>query len=207
MVKQFVIGAAVALATGVCVQAAQAKGLTSNVFGTAFEPMVMSTISGDNFDLQSLDLALGPFNPPKVPQTEILTGTFADSSTASLSFKVGYFPFKTFNVGWTGLTSVSFAPLADSGYLGFDNIRYSTGPGGPAVVDYEDRTAGELVVDDLKTGGMDFKILWGVVYGPKNPLDFPIPVPEPATWSMLLLGFFGAGALIRRGRRQGVLAS
>ena len=32
-------------------------------------------------------------------------------------------------------------------------------------------------------------------------------VPEPATWAMMILGFFGLGSMIRRGRRQGALAA
>jgi hypothetical protein len=34
----------------------------------------------------------------------------------------------------------------------------------------------------------------------------PLGVPEPATWGLMLLGFFGAGALIRRRRRAFALA-
>jgi opacity protein-like surface antigen len=33
------------------------------------------------------------------------------------------------------------------------------------------------------------------------------PVPEPATWAMMIIGFTGAGVAIRRNRRQGALAT
>jgi hypothetical protein len=32
-------------------------------------------------------------------------------------------------------------------------------------------------------------------------------VPEPATWAMMLIGFFGLGAALRRRRAAGALAA
>jgi hypothetical protein len=37
-------------------------------------------------------------------------------------------------------------------------------------------------------------------------MDFPTQVPEPATWAMLLLGFFGVGSALRGARRKAALA-
>ena len=31
-------------------------------------------------------------------------------------------------------------------------------------------------------------------------------VPEPATWAMMIVGFFGAGSALRRARRMGAVA-
>jgi hypothetical protein len=35
---------------------------------------------------------------------------------------------------------------------------------------------------------------------------FASAVPEPATWGLLLLGFFGVGAMVRGSRRQDIIA-
>ena len=41
----------------------------------------------------------------------------------------------------------------------------------------------------------------------QQPYDIPSAgVPEPGTWAMMLIGFFGAGFAVRRGRRALVLA-
>jgi hypothetical protein len=39
--------------------------------------------------------------------------------------------------------------------------------------------------------------------------DAPAAVPEPATWAMLILGFLGVGAMVRKARRdmRGLLAA
>lgn len=56
-------------------------------------------------------------------------------------------------------------------------------------------------------GTPDFKIDW---VGSKNnydlvsqPISINAPLPEPATWGMMLLGFAGMGMVLRRGRRGG----
>lgn len=36
---------------------------------------------------------------------------------------------------------------------------------------------------------------------PAGFLEVSVPVPEPATWAMMLLGFFGVGAMMRHGQR------
>ena len=204
MLKRILAGAALAIAASLAAGSQASAALTSNVVGFAVDPMVMSTISGDSFDLQSLDLALGPFNGPG-KQSETVIGTFADSHTESLTFNVGY-GFHPFSIGWTGLSSVAFGQMPNDAYLALDNISYSTLIGAPGVVDFEDRTAGEVVSNQFLSGAMKFDLYWGVVYGPGNPVDFPTAVPEPTTWAMLLVGFTGMGAMIRRARRMAVSA-
>jgi len=39
-----------------------------------------------------------------------------------------------------------------------------------------------------------------------NPLSFALPTPEPGTWAMMVLGFGGAGAVLRRRRREAIAA-
>ena len=199
MSMRILTGAAVAAAISLGASGQAAAALTSNVFGFAVDPLVMSTVSGDAFDLASLDLALGPKNPSGL-QSETIFGLFADSHTDSMTFDVGY-GFHPRTIGWSGLQSVRFSHMPGDGYLALDNIRYATDAAGAGVVDFEDRTAGEVINTNFKSGKMNFDLYWGVVYGPANPVDFPTGVPEPATWAVLLTGFAGLGVALRRSRR------
>jgi hypothetical protein len=76
-------------------------------------------------------------------------------------------------------------PLAGSGPLSFGPGATAAGPGAPVVP-----------TDPSAPGG-------GGSAGPGipgNPVTPVGAVPEPSTWAMLLLGFFGLGTLFRRGR-------
>ncbi|WP_309603948.1 PEPxxWA-CTERM sorting domain-containing protein [Phenylobacterium sp.] len=199
MFRRILTGAALATAMTLGASGQASAALTSNVFGFAVDPLVMSTVSGDAFDLASLDLALGPHNPAGA-QSETIFGLFADSHTDSMTFDVGY-GFHPRAIGWSGLRSVRFSQMPGDGYLALDNIRYATDAAGAGLVDFEDRTAGEVINTSFKSGGMNFDLYWGVVYGPADPVDFPTGVPEPTTWALLLTGFAGLGLALRRARR------
>ena len=65
---------------------------------------------------------------------------------------------------------------------------------------------GAFTFDSVKTsfkvttlsdpGTLDFAVLSYTLFS-------PAAVPEPATWAMMIIGFGGVGALMRRGRRDG----
>jgi hypothetical protein len=192
---------AAAASLALAAPAARAGPLTSNVFGASVDPIVFS--AGVPFDLQSVDLALGPHNPPGGPQTITVLATFADSTTQNFNLSVGY-GFHAFGFGLANLDSVAFtAPQysdIDFGILAFDNLQFSTS-GGPMAVDFEDQIAGTVVNNDLQSGGGDFKFYWGVIYGPADPVDFPTSVPEPAEWALMILGLVGSGLMLRKARR------
>lgn len=85
-----------------------------------------------------------------------------------------------------GLTG---GPLAGSGPLSF-------GPGAPvtsAGAPGNPGTPGNPTTPGGGTGGSNT--------APITPVG---PVPEPSTWAMMLIGFFGLGVLLRHARRQSV---
>ena len=66
---------------------------------------------------------------------------------------------------------------------------------------------GAINVDAFGINDKGFVVLTtDIATGPNNFLYGPASVPEPATWAMMLLGVFGAGAMLRR-RRAGALAA
>jgi hypothetical protein len=180
-----------------------------------YEPITITKAGGGIFDLQSLDLAFGTGSPLGLHDTITLTGVFADShSEGPLVLDVQH-GFQTQQIDWTGLTSVTFLPfstiLGADGlpllrYLALDNLHYSTAGGGAAVSDFEDIAAGTGFANALESGGLNYGVWFGLVYGPERVMDFPTQVPEPATWAMLLLGFFGVGSALRGARRKAALA-
>jgi len=218
----WLVGAALAAAALGAASSANAA-LTSNVMGASgadvpglYNPIVMTSLSGQAFDLQSLDLALGPLNPPGTDTVHV-TGDFGGGVFQNVDIAVGY-PFVTHTLNWVGLQSLTFSPLTPQinglgeqfwGYLAFDNIKYATAGGGPAVVDFEDQIAGggSFLANERDSGGMHFEFWFSGIYGPNDMVDFPTGnIPEPATWGLMILGFAGVGAMLRSSRRKAALA-
>ncbi|RZA32552.1 MAG: PEP-CTERM sorting domain-containing protein [Lysobacteraceae bacterium] len=85
----------------------------------------MSRVDGSLFDLQSVELAFGPFNHGgRTADTTLVTGTFANGGTVSTTLTVG-FGFDTFTLNWANLSSVTFGALSGEEYMAFDNITYT----------------------------------------------------------------------------------
>ncbi|MCK8485503.1 PEP-CTERM sorting domain-containing protein [Aliiroseovarius sp. S2029] len=86
--------------------------------------LTMSRIGGGAFNLASLDLG-GWFEPSSSLQ---ITGNLTGGGTTSVILALG--AFTTYNLNWTGLSSVVFNSLAGSGdqYFGMDNIQVAAVP-------------------------------------------------------------------------------
>lgn len=97
---------------------------TSNVIGIGYSDTTVTTVSGDAFDLSTVDLAFGPFgHGGRQTDTTTVIGTLAAGGTLQTVLTVGY-GFQTYALNWKGLNSVTFGQLTGSEYLAFDNVRY-----------------------------------------------------------------------------------
>lgn len=101
----------------------------STVMASGYGDTVFTRPGGAVFSLNKVDLAFGPFNHNGLPSdTTTVTGTLQGGGTVSTVLDVGY-GFRTYQLNWTGLTSVTFGQLANaSEYLAFDNIVYNGVP-------------------------------------------------------------------------------
>ena len=114
------------------------------------------------------------------------------------------FTFHTGGLNSSGCDgSGNFYCFGNSGY-----VLPALGSGGSMSLNFNvtSNTAGSW--DPANWGTTDFKIDWT---GSQNnydlvskaiPLNVTPPVPEPATWGMMLLGFAGTGMAMRRSRRR-----
>jgi hypothetical protein len=170
--------------------------VTSTVMSTYIEPMTMTLTAGGAFDFNSISTALGWFNnpAPDFTDTETVTGHKAgcvgDDCTVQTSFSVGYsFQNHVFD-NFTDLDSVTFGALTQQFTppppFGGDPIPYT------GFIGFDDITVS--APGSNGTGSV------GVGEPPGG------PVPEPAAWSLLIAGFAGVGAMLRRGRRSAATA-
>jgi hypothetical protein len=164
----------------------------STVMATWIEPMVMTMTGGQTFDFNSVATGLGwynlhPLDDPQFPNwtdTETVTGhragcvgPFAECNVAT-SFQVGYQMQNHVLEGFTGLDAVTFGTMTPQVTTDLD--------GNPFPY------TGFIGFDDLNVTAPGF---------------VGDPVPEPASWGLMIAGFAGAGALLRRSRRQAALTT
>jgi len=155
----------------------------TSILATNTDPLLMTLTGGGAFSLQSVDLGLGWWNNPDpgFTDTETVTGQKANcvsNCTVTDSFTVGY-SFLTYSLtsDFTGLSSVSFAPLTTQ----------STTDSNGDPISY----SGWLGFDNIT-----FTAPGVVGEG----------TPEPAAWALMIMGFGGVGAVMRRNRRAAVAA-
>jgi len=102
-----------------------------------------------------------------------------------------------------GATTLNFATTFYG--LTYIGIHFGAGKGEVMPPGVGDQATAFYVVDFGATGGNTLMLNYAAssnvaVYSTKDK-PFDVPVPEPATWAMMILGFGGVGAMIRR-RRQ-----
>ena len=192
--------------------------------GSEFISDAFSAAVGDdlkfNFAFATSD---GTSSFPDYAFAELLTGTgdhfaylFTARTTTSGNTSPGFgLPANdaTLNPGTTPIIAGApdWAPLgsysgrcygAGCGYTGWIGSTYTIATAGTYKIRFGVSNYGDSIWDTglafngLKIGDVDIP----------NPGDPGSAVPEPATWAMMLIGFFGLGSMVRRGRRQSALS-
>jgi hypothetical protein len=148
----------------------------STFLETASEPLIVTLTAGGDFDLVSVKLGLDAFNT--TPTFDFVTVTGTKGAGCSVDCTVT----ANLQVGY------GFASYALAGFTGLSSVSF----GMQQMLNSDS----QLVADSGYLAFDDFAYL--------APGDMAIP--EPATWAMLLLGFFGTGALLRGARRKAAFA-
>jgi hypothetical protein len=99
--------------------------LSSTVMGIGFSDTTITRSGGGAFNLNSVDLAFGPFtHGGTITDATVVTGYLKNGATVSVVLTVDYW-FDTYELNWSNLNSVVFSTLINNGeYLAFDNIVY-----------------------------------------------------------------------------------
>ncbi|MBU1375370.1 MAG: PEPxxWA-CTERM sorting domain-containing protein [Alphaproteobacteria bacterium] len=106
----------------------------------------------------------------------------------------GAFNFTSFDIGWAGDTSESFA------------IGVNSPPSGVAFS--RSLTAGQQYALEVRNVSFLFSPAdFNSAGGGANFRYAITAIPEPASWALMITGFFGMGSALRRSRRQAVLAA
>lgn len=127
--------------------------------------------------------------------------TVADLLNASMSIAgdqyVSYFQI----TGSYNATSVTGTLTHDDGASLYDYL-------GNAVVSSPNETSQVTDNFTLPGGAHNFTLDYVEANGSPSVLNFNVAaVPEPATWAMMLIGFFGIGAMVRSRRNARVLTA
>jgi PEP-CTERM motif len=138
---------------------------------------------------------------------------------ASLPIMFGAIVRGTDLLTFNSASFVPNAPNSDAGYISLTNTSQSAStyhlylgitPQTPAqqpIIAYNIGTYGSGHPTEAQA---DLTHLWdyfqGTVTDPITQAPIVAGVPEPSTWAMMLIGFFGLGAVLRRSRRKASFA-
>jgi hypothetical protein len=142
----------------------------------------------------SLNAAGGPVNASSVNYTLTFDLTDFDHTTAQISGLFGgnfgalYLNTRFVRTIGGPTTSLAAFSLTSGFKAGLNTLDFQVGANGPPNVFRIDGLQGTAV---------------STLPPPPPPPDPTTGVPEPATWALMLTGFFGAGGLLRSRRRWG----
>jgi hypothetical protein len=158
-------------------------GYASNFMETALEPVTMSLTGGGAFDFLSVDLGLGDFNDGLSDTVQVI-GTKANCTVVNPG---------DCTVSTTLTVGTSFATYSLAQFTGLSLISF----GAQQLISHAfppQADGGYLAFDNVSVAAVV--------------TDGGAAVPEPSAWAMMIVGFGGVGALMRRkGRRAAVLSA
>lgn len=94
----------------------------STILALGYSSTTMTRDNNSVFSLSALDMSAGTYGDAG---TVLVTGFIAGGGTVSRNVDLDFF-FQSYNFNWSNLTSVVFGELPSTGYIGFDNISYSS---------------------------------------------------------------------------------
>jgi hypothetical protein len=119
--------------------------------------------------------------------------------SSNINSQAGFTFSNNKHYGDPAFTEIS-AGYSDGNIHDYFNGYYNTGAGYGSLMFWLYDGAGSVI----PVGELSFNVTSVSIDG--TPRAEAMPVPEPATWAMMLLGFGGLGAVLRRQRRSPVAA-
>jgi PEP-CTERM motif len=137
-------------------------------------------------------------------------GTFTTGSSVSPSLVTGITGTESFNSSLDSITGISSYASADNllyfptaPYVDFSGISFHTASSGDFNLFYDARTPGNWVLSQSLNPGGYAPADGGVGTAIDLQIAAVAAVPEPSTWAMMILGFFGVGFMAYR-RKEGM---
>ena len=148
------------------------------VLAASTEPLIITLTSGAPFSLQSVDMGLGWYNLPD-GDSETIVGTLANCTPAG--------------------PDDLHCQVSDTFHVGFSFKTYDLTPdfSGLSSVTFEPMTT----QDFNGFAGSGWIGYDNITFNSPGEVGEPVAAPEPAAWSLMILGFAAVGGLMRRRRR------
>jgi len=164
-------------------------------------PVVL--LGWDGFDVNEVDVTTLAFGPGGAPFDHSRGPHFEDLNGDGLTDLMAHYRVEEAGIAFGDMEACLRGERLDgSPFSGCDSVRTVPDMDGDALVDIEEATIGTNAIDpDTDEDGFDDGeevLVMGT--DPLDPLD-PTPVPEPASWLMLVAGAAFLGLLYRRRAR------
>ncbi|MBA4010251.1 MAG: hypothetical protein C0481_00155 [Phenylobacterium sp.] len=161
-------------------EAGDYSGWTTNAVSYP-QTIVSHTVQEGTYSAQMEGYSFGPNT-----LSQVLATASGQSYALSFWYNAQGNSANGFNVTWNGVSIFSVTDQVTTGFQQISAVVMGSGSDALVFTAYNDRY--NTFVDNVSVS---------------TPLS---PVPEPATWAMMIVGFGAAGAMIRTSRRRSVVA-